>query len=191
MPGDDWQRFANLRAYFGFMWGHPGKKLMFMGGEIAQLSEWNHDASVDWSLLDHPAHVGVQRLLRDLNTIYQEHPALYERDAISTGFRWIIGDDRTNSVFAFLRYGTDEEHPVLVVSNLTPVPRTCYGIGVPRPGYWREILNSDAACYGGSNLGNGGGQQSVPAYLHGEAQALYLTLPPLATLFLALDPPSA
>ncbi|MGE4045799.1 MAG: 1,4-alpha-glucan branching protein GlgB [Acetobacteraceae bacterium] len=187
MPGDDWQRFANLRAYFGFMWGHPGKKLLFMGGEIAQWSEWNHDAAIEWNLLDFPTHTGVQRLVRDLNTVYRAHPALFQRDAASTGFRWVIGDDSANSVFAFLRYGNDEERPVLIVCNFTPVPRTGYRVGVPRPGYWREILNSDAAVYGGSNLGNGGGVHSAPHFVHGEAQALSLTVPPLSTLYLALD----
>jgi 1,4-alpha-glucan branching enzyme len=185
MPGDDWQRFANLRAYLGFMWAHPGKKLLFMGGEIAQWAEWNHDAAIDWALLDYPRHVGVQRLVRDLNQLYRREPALYQRDAIPTGFRWVIGDDSTNSVFAFLRQGDDGQRPLLIVSNMTPVPRSGYMIGVPRPGCWIELLNSDAEAYGGSNLGNGGRVMAVPARLHGEAQALALALPPLATLFLA------
>jgi 1,4-alpha-glucan branching enzyme len=185
MPGDDWQRFANLRAYLGFMWAHPGKKLLFMGGEIAQWAEWNHDAAIDWALLDYPRHVGVQRLVRDLNQLYRREPALYQRDAIPTGFRWVIGDDSTNSVFAFLRQGDDGQRPLLIVSNMTPVPRSGYMIGVPRPGCWIELLNSDAEAYGGSNLGNGGRVMAVPARVHSEAQALALALPPLATLFLA------
>jgi 1,4-alpha-glucan branching enzyme len=185
MPGDEWQRFANLRAYFGFMWGHPGKKLLFMGGEIAQWREWNHDAAIEWDLLDHTRHRGIQALVRDLNALYRRHHALHERDSLSTGFRWVIGDDTSNSVFVFLRQGNDDAHPVLVVCNMTPVPRMGYGIGVPRPGYWRELLNTDAAIYGGSNMGNGGGLDTVPQQLHGEAQALFLTLPPLSTLFLA------
>jgi len=185
MPGDDWQRFANLRAYFGFMWGHPGKKLLFMGGEIAQWSEWNHDASIDWDLLNWPNHLGVQRLVHDLNGLYRSEPALYRRDAASTGFRWVIGDDTTNSVFAFLRYGQDDERPVLVISNMTPVSRHGYTLGVPRPGRWVELLNSDAGIYGGSNTGNGGAVETIPAQHHGEAQALVLTVPPLATLYLA------
>ncbi|MBS0643279.1 MAG: 1,4-alpha-glucan branching protein GlgB [Proteobacteria bacterium] len=185
MPGDYWQRFANLRAYFGFMWGHPGKKLLFMGGEIAQWREWNHDASIEWDLLDRPAHRGIQTLLRDLNRCYGSSPALYQRDSVSTGFRWVVGNDTTNSVFAFLRQGVEEGSLILVVCNLTPVPRHNYGIGVPRPGYWHEVLNTDAAIYGGSNMGNGGGSETVPQQMHGEAQTLYLTLPPLATLFLS------
>jgi 1,4-alpha-glucan branching enzyme len=187
MPGDYWQRFANLRAYFGFMWGHPGKKLLFMGGEIAQWNEWNHDASIDWNLLDYDSHRGVQTLVRDLNTLYREHHALHERDSISSGFRWVIGNDTGNSVFAFLRQGHEEGRVVLVVCNMTPVPRPGYGIGVPRPGFWRELLNTDASIYGGSNMGNNGGVNTVPVQMHGEAQSLCLTLPPLAVIYLALD----
>ncbi|HKD76908.1 MAG TPA: 1,4-alpha-glucan branching protein GlgB, partial [Ktedonobacterales bacterium] len=186
MPGDHWQRFANLRSYFGFMWGHPGKKLLFMGGEIAQQHEWNHDSELDWGALGDPLRQGIQQLVRDLNRAYRSEPALHERDAVSTGFRWVVGDDRTNSVFAFLRYGDETAAPVLVVCNMTPVPRTGYGIGVPRPGRWTELLNTDAAAYGGSNIGNGGAVDSVSVQRHGEAQSLELTLPPLATLFLRL-----
>jgi len=185
MPGDDWQRFANLRAYFGFMWGHPGKKLLFMGGEIAQWDEWSHDSAIQWDLLRYPLHRGMQRLLQDLNALHAAQPALHQRDTVSTGFRWVIGDDRANAVFAFLRYGNEAERPVLVVSNFTPVPRSGYAIGVPRPGPWRELLNSDGEIYGGSNMGNGGIVQPVPIQRHGEAQSLELTLPPLATLYLA------
>jgi len=185
MPGDDWQRFANLRAYYGFMWGHPGKKLLFMGGEIAQWDEWSHDSSIQWNLLQYPRHRGVQRLLQDLNAMHEDEPALHQRDTVSTGFRWVIGDDRANSVFAFLRFGDDVARPVLVVSNFTPVPRVGYAIGVPRPGLWRELLNSDAEIYGGSNMGNGGMVHTVPGQRHGEAQSLELTLPPLSTLYLA------
>lgn len=186
MPGDDWQRFANLRAYLGFMWGHPGKKLIFMGGEIAQWREWNHDGSIDWNLLDQPRNLGLQTVVRDLNALYAREGALHQRDSIPAGFRWIVGDDAANSVFAFLRQGNDEGSAVLVVSNMTPVPRHGYGIGVPQAGLWRELLNTDAAVYGGSNLGNGGGTETVPQQMHGEAQAVYLTLPPLSTLFLSL-----
>jgi 1,4-alpha-glucan branching enzyme len=185
MPGDFWQKFANLRAYYGFMWGHPGKKLLFMGGEIAQWREWNHDAAIDWDLLDHAPHRGIQTLVRDLNALYRDHDALHERDSIPTGFRWVVGDDTANSVFVFLRQGSDDQPVVLVVCNMTPVPRLGYGIGVPRPGYWRELLNTDAAIYGGSNMGNNGGSETVPRQMHGEAQALFLTLPPLSTLFLS------
>jgi 1,4-alpha-glucan branching enzyme len=187
MPGDDWQRFANLRAYFGFMWAHPGKKLIFMGGEIAQWREWNHDSAIDWDLLDHSRHRGIQTLVQNLNALYRHEPALHQRDSVPTGFRWIIGDDSVNSVFAFLRFGKEDGRMVLVVCNLTPVPRLGYGIGVPRPGYWRELLNTDAGVYGGSNMGNAGGVDSVAVSMHGEAQALFLTLPPLATVFLSPD----
>ena len=185
MPGDDWQRFANLRAYFGFMWAHPGKKLLFMGGEIAQRSEWNHDSAIDWDLLDQPRHRGVQTLVRDLNALYRRLNALHHGDSLPSGFRWVIGDDYADSVFSFLRYGTESDGMVLVVCNMTPVPRIGFGIGVPRPGYWRELLNTDASLYGGSNMGNAGGVASVATTMHGEAQALFLTLPPLATVFLS------
>jgi 1,4-alpha-glucan branching enzyme len=184
MPGDAWQRFANLRTYFGFMWGHPGKKLLFMGGEIAQEHEWSHDGELDWGALNEPPRQGVQRLVRDLNRVYAGAQALHQRDAVSTGFRWVVGDDRHNSVFAFLRYGDESVPPVLVVCNMTPVPRTGYRIGVPRPGTWVEVLNTDATVYGGSGMGNGGSATTTAVQSHGEAQSLELTLPPLATLYL-------
>jgi 1,4-alpha-glucan branching enzyme len=184
MPGDNWQRFANLRTYFAYMWGHPGKKLLFMGGEIAQEHEWSHDGEIDWTALGNPLHLGIQRLVRDLNRIYAGEAALHQRDAVSTGFRWVVGNDTANSVFAFLRYGNDQAPPVLVVSNMTPVPRPGYRIGVPRPGLWRELLNTDSSFYGGSDMGNGGAAATRPVQSHGEAQSLELTLPPLATLFL-------
>ena len=184
MPGDNWQRYANLRAYLGFMWGHPGKKLLFMGGEIAQEREWSHDSELDWGGLTDPMRLGVQRVVRDLNCHYGEQPALHQRDSVSTGFRWVIGDDRANSVFAFLRLGHESTPPVLVVCNMTPVPRAGYGIGVPNAGTWQELLNTDAAVYGGSNMGNGGSLRTVPVQRHGEAQSLELTVPPLATLYL-------
>jgi 1,4-alpha-glucan branching enzyme len=182
MPGDTWQKFANLRAYFGFMWGHPGKKLLFMGGEIAQWDEWNHDTEIDWATLGDPAHAGIQRLVRDLNRVYREETALHERDSADTGFRWVIGDDRSNSVFAFLRIGTGK--PMLVACNLTPAPRHNYRIGVPQAGLWREIVNTDSACYGGSNVGNGGAVQTLEHMAHGQQHSLELILPPLATVML-------
>ena len=187
MPGDVWQKFANLRAYFGFMWAHPGKKLIFMGDEIAQWHEWNHDAAIDWPLLQFGQHRGVQLLVRDLNGVYAREPALHQRDSVATGFRWVVGDDVTNSVFAFIRYGNEDARPVLVVCNMTPVPRPGYAIGVPRPGIWRELLNSDAAGYGGSNMGNAGACRTLNVSRHGEAQSLELVLPPLATLYFAPD----
>ena len=184
MPGDNWQRFANLRAYYGFMWGHPGKKLLFMGGEIAQEHEWNHDGELDWAALGDPLRLGIQSLVRDLNHHYSAEPALHQRDTVDNGFRWVVGDDRQNSVFAFLRFGDEDAVPILVVCNMTPVPRVGYGIGVPRAGLWRELVNTDAALYGGSAMDNGGSVHTVPVQRHGEAQSLELTLPPLATLYL-------
>jgi 1,4-alpha-glucan branching enzyme len=187
MPGDRWQKFANLRAYFGFMWAHPGKKLLFMGCEIAQEREWNHDGEIDWFLLDDPNHAGMQRLLRDLNSLYRREPALYRRDASGEGFRWVIGDDRANSVFAFLRQGAEGDPPVLVVCNMTPAPRHHYRIGVPQPGHWREIANTDSRFYGGSDMGNDGGVATTADAAHGEPQSLDLTLPPLATIMLRAE----
>lgn len=188
MPGDRWQKFANLRSFYGFMWGHPGKKLLFMGNEIAQPSEWNHDAQIDWGALHDPMHSGVQSLIGDLNRLYRNEPALHLADADSTGFSWLVGDDSSNSVFAFYRSGLDEATPpVLVVCNFTPVPHHGYRVGVPRLGHWREAINTDAQIYGGSNLGNGGRVTSVSVPEHGQAFSVELTLPPLATLFLVYD----
>lgn len=184
MPGDRWQRFANLRAYLGFMWAHPGKKLLFMGSEIAQEREWNHDDQLSWDLLGDAAHAGVQRLVRDLNHLYTSEPALHELDCAGAGFRWLIGDDRANSVFAFLRFADADRPPVLVVCNMTPIPRHRYRVGVPRPGRWREIANTDSSFYGGGNLGNGGVVHTFDQMSHGEVQSVLLTLPPLATVML-------
>jgi 1,4-alpha-glucan branching enzyme len=181
MPGDGWQRFANLRAYLAFMWAHPGKKLLFMGSEIAQEAEWSHDGQIDWHLLDRPEHKGVQRLVRDLNRVYAAEPALHRLDSDPNGFRWMIGDDRANSVFAFLRLAGDAP-PTLAVSNMTPVPRHNYRIGVPRAGRWSEAINSDSALYGGSNAGNRGGVETSAAGAHGEPHSLELLLPPLSTV---------
>ncbi len=180
MPGDDWQKFANLRAYYAFMWAFPGKKLLFMGDEIAQWAEWNNDASLDWDLLDRPAHKGVQTLTADLNRLYTSEFALHGTDADPAGFRWAVADDRQNSVFAFIRQTADERSHLLVVSNMTPVPRHDYRITVPKPGSWHEILNTDAGVYGGSGVGNGGG---VETDQFGGA-SLSLTIPPLATIIL-------
>jgi 1,4-alpha-glucan branching enzyme len=185
MPGDDWQRFANLRAYYGFMWGHPGKKLLFMGQEFAQGSEWNHDGELPWWLLQHEPHAGVQRLVRDLNTLYREQPALHQLDCDGHGFEWIDAADAAASVFSWIR--KDEQGGrVLVVSNMTPVPREGFRLGVPEgTEAWREVLNTDSAFYGGSNVGNGGGPllvQGAPS--HGRTQSIVLNVPPLATIFL-------
>ena len=186
MPGDRWQRFANLRAYLGFMWAHPGKKLLFMGGEFAQEREWNHDRSLDWGLVDDAAHAGVQRAVRDLNRQYASEPALHRRDAEANGFAWAVGDDRANSVFAFLRYA-ENQPPVLVVCNMTPVPRHGYRIGVPLGGGWREIFNSDSGFYGGSNVGNEGRVAAHAIAAHGQPHSVALILPPLATIYLRHD----
>jgi 1,4-alpha-glucan branching enzyme len=187
MPGDRWQKFANLRAYLGFMWTHPGKKLLFMGSEIAQEREWNHDGEVDWFLLDDPHHGGIQRLVRDLNRLYRDEPALHRLDCSPEGFRWLVGDDRANSVFAYLRRGADGDAPILVVCNMTPAPRHHYRIGVPRRGFWREIANTDSRFYGGSDIGNDGGVGATDVPAHGEPQSLELTLPPLATIVLRAE----
>jgi 1,4-alpha-glucan branching enzyme len=185
MPGDDWQKRANLRAYLGFMWTHPGKKLIFMGIELAQPTEWNHDSQLPWPLLDDPRHRGVQELVRDLNRTYREFPALHRRDADPGGFSWVVGDDVGASVYAFLREGEERDRPVLVVCNLTPVPRHGYRIGVPVAGQWREILNTDATAYGGSGVGNMGKVEAELVESHGRAASLTLTLPPLSTIILS------
>jgi 1,4-alpha-glucan branching enzyme len=184
MPGDEWQKFANLRAYYGFMWSHPGKKLLFMGSEFGQGREWNHDGELDWWLEGRRENAGVQRLVRDLNTLYRAEPALHARDHEPEGFRWLIGDDRDNSVFAYLRRGFEADPPVLVVCNFTPVPRPGYRIGAPVAGRWSEVMNTDADLYGGSNVGNAGALETEPVASHGEAQSLVVTLPPLATVIL-------
>ncbi|GAC1342311.1 MAG: 1,4-alpha-glucan branching protein GlgB [Acetobacteraceae bacterium] len=184
MPGDEWQKFANLRAYFGFMWTYPGKKLMFMGGEFAQDREWNHDIGLDWWLLDDHKHAGVQALVRDLNTAYRGVPALHEGDCDPAGFRWVVVDDADNSVFAYLRQPLSGGPPALVICNFTPVPRHDYRLGVPQAGTWVETLNTDAAIYGGSNMGNSGAVEAAHEPAHGLPASLRLTLPPLATIIL-------
>jgi len=189
MPGDEWQRFANARAYYGFMWGYPGKKLLFMGQEFGQTMEWNSAESLPWWLLDHWPHQGVQALIRDLNRLYRETPALYARDCEPEGFRWIVVNDDAQSVLAFLRRGERTDPPVAVVCNFTPEPRHNYRIGLPFEGHWRETLNSDAAAYGGSNMGNFGGVDASPKPSHGLPASATLTLPPLSTLFLVFEPP--
>jgi 1,4-alpha-glucan branching enzyme len=181
MPGDDWQRFANLRTYYGFMFGHPGKKLMFMGCEFAQDSEWNHDHSLPWHLLERPLHQGVQRLIRDLNRLYRGTPALHQLDCDGNGFEWLVTDDANQSVFVWLRKGHDPRARCVVAVNFTPQVRHNYRIRVPFAGNWREVLNTDAAAYGGSNVGNGG---LVSAGVTPDSPELHLVLPPLAALYL-------
>ena len=171
------------------MWAHPGKKLLFMGGEIGQRREWHHDRSLDWHLLgEGPYHRGLQRLVRDLNGLYRRERALHELDADPAGFAWIDCADWEQSVVSFVRRARDAEDFVLVVCNFTPVPRHGYRVGVPRPGYYRELLNSDAGEYGGSNLGNAGGAWAEPTPWQGQPHLLVLTLPPLAVLMLKLSP---
>jgi 1,4-alpha-glucan branching enzyme len=185
MPGNEWQRFANLRAYLAFMWSHPGKKLLFMGCEIAQPREWDHDGQIDWHLLDQPAHRGIQWLVRDLNVLYAREPSLHVLDTVAEGFDWVIGDDRANSVLAWLRHGRAGDAPVLVVANLTPQRHVGYRVGVPQRGYWRERLNTDAEVYGGTGTGNLGGVDAHPVPAHGHPWSLALSLPPLSVLMLS------
>jgi len=185
MPGDRWQQFANLRAYLGFMFGHPGKKLLFMGCEFAQVREWNHDQSLDWHLLDDPAHAGIQRLVRDLSRLYRATPALYQRDFTHNGFEWIDHTDAAHSVLSFIRHGDDPHSFILVVCNFTPTVLQGYRIGVPQAGQYRECLNTDSVHYGGSNTGTPLGAASAePRAWHGRAHSILLNLPPLATVML-------
>lgn len=185
MPGDAWQKFANLRAYYGFMWTHPGKKLLFMGCEFAQGREWNHDRSLDWHLLEHPLHRGVQSFIRDLNAMYKRLPALHQRDCEHEGFSWLDMHNADWSVLVFARFGRDPGALAVTACNFTPEPRFAYRIGVPREGSYREAINSDSEHYGGSNLGNGAGLiESEPIPWAGHAQSILVTLPPLATIVL-------
>jgi 1,4-alpha-glucan branching enzyme len=181
MPGDEWQRFANLRAYYGFMFGHPGKKLLFMGGEFAQENEWRHDHSLDWHLTERPRHAGIQALIRDLNRLYRTLPALHELDCDSAGFEWLVMHDAERSVFAWLRKGRETQDRCLVVVNFTPEVYRDYRIKVPFPGRWREVLNTDAAAYGGGDVGNGG---AVGTLDEGTVPEVSLVVPPLAAIFL-------
>jgi 1,4-alpha-glucan branching enzyme len=182
MPGDDWQKFANLRAYYGFMWTHPGKKLLFMGCEFAQRDEWNHDQSLDWHLLEQDSHKGIQSLVKDLNHAYQNIPALYELDCDSSGFEWLDSQNSEQSILVYLRKGQAGTAPALVVVNLTPASYNNYCVGVPLSGYYRECLNTDSAKYGGSNVGNGDGVNSINEAYAGQANQLSISIPPLSTV---------
>ncbi len=186
MPGDVWQKRANLRAYFAFMWTHPGKKLLFMGGELGQPKEWSHDGEVQWALLEDPGAAGLQRLIGDLNRLYVRLPQLHASDFDPSGFSWVVGDDDTNSVFAFIRRFRALP-PLLVVVNLTPLVQRKYRLGVPSSGFWRELLNTDGAQYGGSDVGNEGGVDAQAVASHGYNQSLVLTLPPLAAVIMELE----
>ena len=189
MPGDDWQRFANLRLLFGYMYGHPGKKLLFMGGEFGQWNEWYHEKSLDWDLLEYPTHQGIQKWVQSLNATYRTEPALYEADFTQDGFEWIDFRDADTSVISFLRKGKSTGDMVVIAANFTPVPRIDYRLGVPRGGFWKEILNSDAGLYGGSGHGNFGGVEAEPIRSHGRPCSLPLVLPPLGVVFLKSEAP--
>jgi len=182
MPGDSWRQFANLRLLFGYMWGHPGKKLLFMGGEFGQRREWAHEGSLEWHVLQYPEHEGLRRWVADLNRLYRSEPALYQVDFDQSGFEWVDCNDSEQSVLTFLRRPRGGGAPVLVLCNFTPVPRANYIVGVPQGGYWREIANSDATLYGGSGVGNLGGIEAAPVGAHGRFHSLAVTLPPLAVL---------
>jgi 1,4-alpha-glucan branching enzyme len=186
MPGDDWQKFANLRLLLGYMYGQPGKKLLFMGGELGQWQEWNHEQSLDWHLLKSPLHAGIKHWMEDLNRFYRSQPALYQKDYEPGGFEWIDCNDIDGSVISFLRRSKTEGDTLLIIGNFTPVTRFNYMIGAPKMGYWAEILNSDARDYGGSGQGNMGGVESSPIPLHGRPSSLTITLPPLAIVIFKL-----
>ncbi len=187
MPGDEWQRFANARVYYAFMWAHPGKKLLFMGQEFGQTREWNFDAGLEWHLLQYPLHQGLQALLRDLNRAYRNVPALHARDCEGEGFQWIVADDAEQSVYAWLRRGAPGDATVAIVCNFTPVPRHAYRIGLPQAGRWREILNSDAQVYGGSGTGNLGGVDAHAHPAHGFPASAEVTIPPLAAVYFEFE----
>ncbi len=186
MPGDRWQKFANLRALFGYMWARCGKKLLFMGGEFGQMREWNHDSSLDWHLLAEPEHRGMQTLVRDLNQTYRRQPALWEADADPSGFQWIDANNTEQNIIVFLRVAPARRRRIICVCNLSPIVHTHYRVGVPALGFYRELINTDAAAYGGSNQGNAGGCHAEDYPSHGQPYSLMLTLPPLAVLWLAV-----
>jgi len=183
MSGDDWQKFANLRLLYGYMYAHPGKKLLFMGGEIAQRDEWYHEKSLDWHLLEYESHRAIQRWVKDLNNIYRNELALHELDCEPSGFEWIDFNDSIHSVISFLRKGKNSKNIILVVCNFTPIPRFNYILGVPENGYWKEILNSDSEVYGGSNHGNIGGVEASMTPSHGRPYSISVTVPPLGLIF--------
>jgi 1,4-alpha-glucan branching enzyme len=187
MPGDRWQQHANLRSLYAYMWAHPGKKLLFMGGELAQEREWNHDDSLDWHLLQWKEHAGAQALVRDLNRIYREEPALYEVDFEPQGFRWLDANDVARNVYGFLRLSADGSRAVACICNLSPVPRDCYRAGLPFEGRWHEAINTDSEHYGGSNVGNYGGVWAEPNPWQGQPFSAEITLPPLGVVWLVPD----
>jgi 1,4-alpha-glucan branching enzyme len=188
MPGDEWQKFANLRLMFSHMYSQPAKKLIFMGGEFGQWREWNHDASLEWNVLEFPLHAGMQRWMEDPNKAYRDIPAFHELDLSSEGFEWIDCCDSENSIVSLMRRSKTKPDEILVVAlNFTAQPQHNYQIGVPRPGHWTEVLNSDAVIYGGSGQGNMGGVDAAPVPLHGRKWSVNLTIPPLGAVFLLSD----
>jgi 1,4-alpha-glucan branching enzyme len=187
MPGDRWQKLANLRALYAYMWAHPGKKLLFMGGEFAQNEEWNHERSLDWHLLEHGDHAGVQALVRELNRVYRETPALWEVDFSHEGFQWLEANDAQDNVVAFARLPADGERPLVFVCNLSPVPRPGYRVGMPRAGRWVEAVNTDSAYYGGTDVGNLGGIDAEGVPWHDQPFSAEITLPPLGAIWLVPD----
>jgi 1,4-alpha-glucan branching enzyme len=185
MPGDDWQKFANLRAYLGFMWSHPGKQLLFMGGEFGQRKEWNHDQSLDWHLLQHQSHQGIQRLVRDLNRLYTSQTALWSQDCNAEGFEWIVVGDHSGAIFIFARRDQSEKDTLIVACNLTPTLYESFRFGVPEAGDYIECLNTNSSYYGGTDHGNLGKVQAESVASHGRANSVAITLPPLATVILS------
>ena len=183
MPGDEWQKFANLRLLYGYMFAQPGKKLLFMGDEFGQVREWGHDMSLEWHVLQYPVHSGAQKWVEQLNRLYRSEPALHEIETDPAGFEWVDCNDTASSVISLLRKGKRPEDTILIVCNFTPVSRDTYRIGVPHDGYWRELLNSDATDYAGSGVGNLGGKQAEEIPVHGRPYSLSLTLPPLGIVF--------
>jgi 1,4-alpha-glucan branching enzyme len=188
MPGDRWQQLANLRALYGYMWAHPGKKLLFMGGELAQDQEWSHDRSLDWHLLESAEHAGIQALVRELNRVYRAEPALWELDNDAAGFRWLEANDANNNVLAFTRYGRDAARPLVCVCNLSPEVQRGYRVGFPAPGRWVEVLNTDSTYYGGSDVGNLGGVEAEAEGWHDQPYSAEVTLPPLGVVWFVRQP---
>jgi 1,4-alpha-glucan branching enzyme len=187
MPGDRWQELANLRAYLGYMWAHPGRKLLFMGGEFAQSTEWNADSELAWWLMQFEEHAGVARAVRDINAAYRATPALWQRDDDPAGFEWIDANDAESNVFSWIRWD-DSGRPVVSLSNMSAVPRDNYLLGLPVSGQWQEILNTDAREYGGSGVGNMGVVTATDEPWHGRPARARVTLPPLATIWLRPGP---
>jgi len=183
MPGDEWQKLANMRLLLGYMYGQPAKKLLFMGGEFGQWREWSHEERLEWHLTQYAPHAGLMKWVEDLNRLYRSEPSLHELDCDPAGFQWVDANDSENSVLCFLRGGHSTNDLLLIVCNFTPVPRLNYRVGVPRGGFWNEMLNSDAPDYFGSGQGNFGGVEAAPVPLHGRAYSLTLTLPPLTAVF--------